>query len=52
MSIVNLKFQCIVATAMRSDMVLNSECECIVYFIELTIPFEDAFEEAIERMSR
>ena len=26
-------------------MVLYSECECIYYFIELTIPFEDAIEE-------
>ena len=30
-------------------MVLYSECERIVYFIELTIPFEDAIEEAFER---
>ena len=41
--------QCIVVTAMRPDMVLYSECERIVYFIELTIPFEDAIEEAFER---
>ena len=34
---------------MRPDMVLYSECECVVYFIELTIPFEDAIEEAFER---
>ena len=39
----------IVVTAMRPDMVLYSECECVVYFIELTIPFEDAIEEAFER---
>ena len=31
-------------SAMRSDMVLY-----IVYFIELTIPFEDAIEEAFGR---
>ena len=30
-------------------MVLNSECECIVYFMKLTIPFEDVIEEAFER---
>ena len=28
---------------------LYSECERIVYFFELTIPFEDAIEEAFER---
>ena len=31
---------------MRSDMVLYSECERIIYYIELRIPFEDAIEEA------
>ena len=41
--------QCIVVTAMRPDMELYSECERIVYFIELIIPFEDATEEASER---
>ena len=41
--------KCIVVAAMRPDMVLYSECECIVYFIELMIPFEDAIEEAFER---
>ena len=41
--------QCIVATAMRPDMMLFSECDRIVYFIKLTIPFEDAIEEAFER---
>ena len=40
--------QCIVVT-MRPDMVLYSECKRIVYIIELTIPFEDAIEEAFER---
>ena len=30
-------------------MVLYSECEHIVYFIALTIPFEDAIEEPFER---
>ena len=30
-------------------MVLYSECECIVYFIELAIPFEDAIEDTFER---
>ena len=34
--------------AMRPDMVLNSECEHVVYCIELTIPFEEAIEEAFE----
>ena len=29
-------------------MVLYSECERIVYLIELIIPFEDAIEEAFE----
>ena len=41
--------RCTVVTAMRSDMVLCSECERIVYFNELTIPFEDAIEEPFER---
>ena len=41
--------QCIVVTAMRPDMVLYSECECIVHFIELTISFEDEIAEAFER---
>ena len=39
---------CIVVTAMRPDMVLYSECERIVYFIEWTIPFQDMIEEAFE----
>ena len=30
-------------------MMLYFKCECIVYFIELTIPFEDATEETFER---
>ena len=34
---------------MRPDTVLYTECECIVYFIKLPIPFEDAIEEAFER---
>ena len=33
---------------MRPDMVSYPECECIVYFIKLSIPFEDAIEEAFE----
>ena len=41
--------KCIVVVAVRPDMVLYSECERIVYFIELTIPFEDAIEEAFDR---
>ena len=41
--------QCIVVTAMRPGVVLYSECKCIVYFIELMIPFENAMEEAFER---
>ena len=49
MSEVNFKFQCIAVTAMRPDMVLYSECERIVYFIELMIPFEDVIEKAFER---
>ena len=40
--------QCIVVTAMRPDMVLNSECERIVY-VESKIPFEDAVEVKFER---
>ena len=36
-------------TAMKSGVVLYSGRECIVYFIELTIPFEDVIEEAFER---
>ena len=34
---------------MRPGMVLHSECEGLVYFTELTIPFEDAINEAFER---
>ena len=34
---------------MRPDMVLYFERECIVYFIELMIPFEDLIEEAFDR---
>ena len=30
-------------------MVLHSECECIVYFLELTIPFEDVIEAKVCR---
>ena len=30
-------------------MVLYSECRLVVYFIELTIPLEDAIEEGFER---
>ena len=30
-------------------MVLYSECDRIIYFLELTIPFEDAIEESFER---
>ena len=41
--------KCIVVTAMRPDMVLYSECEHTVYFIELMIPFEDVIEKAFER---
>ena len=39
----------IVVTAMRPDGVLFSKCERIVYFIELTIPFEGVTEEAFEK---
>ena len=46
-SIGNSKFrQCI---AMRPDMVVYSDCECIVYFIGLTTPFEEAIKDAFER---
>ena len=38
-----------VLTGMRPDSVLYSECKRIVYLTELTIPFEDAIEEAFER---
>ena len=42
--------QCIFVTvAMRPDIVLYSRYECIVYFTELTTPFEDVNEEAFER---
>ena len=41
--------QYIVVTGMRPDMVLYSECEHIIYFIELMIPLEDVIEEAFER---
>ena len=41
--------QCIVVTAMRPGMVLYSDWERIICFIELTIPFEEAIEEAFER---
>ena len=34
---------------MTPDMVLYSECEHLVYFIELMIPFEDIIEEDFER---
>ena len=40
--------QDIVMTAMKPDMVLYSECERTVYYIDLMIPFEDAIEEAFE----
>ena len=30
-----------------SSMMLYSECERIVYFIELTIPFEDVIEDIL-----
>ena len=35
-------------TAMRLDMVFYTECERIVYFIELPIPSEDVTEEVFE----
>ena len=41
----------IVVTAMRPDGVLFSKCDRIVYFIELTIPFEDVIEEAFQRLN-
>ena len=41
--------QCAVMTAIRPFIVLYSECERNVYFIELTIPFEDVIQEAFER---
>ena len=39
--------QYIVVTALRQGMVLYSECECVVYFIEVTIPYEDAIETGV-----
>ena len=39
----------IVVAAMRPDMVLYSEWEYIVYFIEFTISFKDAIEKAFKR---
>ncbi|KPP56772.1 hypothetical protein Z043_125576, partial [Scleropages formosus] len=41
--------QCIEVTALRPDIVLYSEGARVVYFTELTIPFEDALEDAFER---
>ena len=41
--------QYIVVTNKRPDMLLYSDCKCIVYFIELAIPFEDVIEKALER---
>ena len=41
--------QCVVVTALRPDVVLYSEYERTAYFTELTIPIEDALEEASER---
>ena len=39
----------IVSTRLRPDLLLWSEVEKIVYFIELTVPWEDRVEEAYER---
>ena len=39
----------IVCTKQRPDIVLWSLSQQIVYFIELTVPFEDSVEEAYER---
>ena len=45
----NFEFNCVLLRLLRPDTVLYSECERIVYLIELTIHFEDAIEEAFER---
>ncbi|MDF4285595.1 hypothetical protein P3436_25190, partial [Vibrio parahaemolyticus] len=39
----------IVSTSQRPDIVLWSVSQRIVYFIELTVPWEDSVEEAYER---
>ena len=39
----------IVCTRQRPDIVLWSVSQRIVYFIELTVPWEDSVEEAYER---
>ena len=39
----------IVSTNLRPDIVLWSVSQRLVYFIELTVPFEDSVEEAYER---
>ncbi|XP_076879265.1 uncharacterized protein LOC143527830 [Brachyhypopomus gauderio] len=41
--------ECIVVTNLRPDVVLYSESKRIVYFIELTVPFEDEVDAAYER---
>lgn len=41
--------ECIVVTTLRPDVVLYSESKRIVYFIELTVPFEDEVDGAYER---
>jgi len=39
----------IATTNLRPDIVLWSESACIVQLIELTVPWEDAVDEACER---
>uniref|UniRef100_A0A3B1K6T8 Reverse transcriptase domain-containing protein n=1 Tax=Astyanax mexicanus TaxID=7994 RepID=A0A3B1K6T8_ASTMX len=41
--------ECILVTTLRPDVVLYSESKRIVYFIELTVPFEDEVDGAYER---
>ena len=39
----------IAITNLRPDLVLWSNTQCRVYFVELTVPWEDAVEEAFEQ---
>lgn len=39
----------IAITSLRPDLVLWSNSQCRVYLVELTVPWEDAVQEAFER---
>ena len=43
--------QCIGVTVVRPDMVLYSECEHIVYFIELTVPLDERLRKPLKGRS-